>query len=143
MTLSKSFGTESTVTQSKKNRQHLVLENDELRAEFSRQSGALVHLVSKQTNWTIHHRPELGRSFQLLVPLPDRRNNRVLGEQQTTPSIAQDVNHRQITFTWNHVTSEHAGKLDIRFVGTVRLSEHGLGVHRQGLQSERTRRRKP
>ena len=48
--------------------QELVLENETLRLEFSRETGALVGLVAKPQGWALLDRPHLGLSFRLLVP---------------------------------------------------------------------------
>ena len=103
-----------------------ILENDLFRAEFDPQTGALVALVSRATGWPIHRRPELGRSFRLLVPLPGRRNNPVFGERQSPPRAAFDAVARRLTFTWHRLVSEHGGPLDIAFSQTVTLTDDGL-----------------
>jgi len=102
----------------------LVLENDALRAEFSAETGALVALQSKLTGWAIHRRPELGVSFQMLVPLPEMRNNPVNGEKQRVSRVIHG--DQSLTFIWNSVVSEHGGELPIAFTGTVTLTSVGL-----------------
>ena len=59
-----------------------VLANDTLRLEFDRDTGALVDVATADGGWQLLDRPQLGLSFRLLVPLPGRRNNPVLGEKQ-------------------------------------------------------------
>jgi hypothetical protein len=105
-----------------------VLENDLLRAEFDPKTGSLTALTSRATGWPIHRRPELGRSFRLLVPLPDRRNNPVFGEKQSPPKAAFDAAARRLTFTWDGLVSEHGGKLDIAFSQTIALTPEGLSI---------------
>ena len=129
--LSVTYGNEPTSTTSSGSPRPLVLENDELRAEFSGDTGALVRLVAKRTNWEIHRRAQLGRSFRLLVPVPDRRNNPVLGERQPPPEVAHDATRNKITFTWDRLLSEHAGEMEIRFAATVRLTQKGLAFSAQ------------
>ena len=104
----------------------IVLENELLKAVFSRENGALIQLVAKPTNWHIHRRAELGRNFRMLVPVPGRRNNPVLGERQQPPQITHDPKSSAVKFTWDKLLSEHAGELDIKFVGSVVLTESGL-----------------
>ncbi len=103
-----------------------ILENDLLRAEFDPKSGALVALTSRASGWPIHRRPELGRSFRLLVPLPDRRNNPVYGEKQAPPRADYDPAAQRLTFTWDGLVSEHGGKLDLAFSQTITLTPEGL-----------------
>jgi hypothetical protein len=104
----------------------IVLENNNLRAVFSPQSGSLVSLVSKQTGWEVQRRPELGRNFRMLVPLPERRNNQVLGNEQKAPRVHLDPETHSVSFTWQGLGSEHADDLNIQFVGTVRITERHL-----------------
>lgn len=100
------------------------LEGETLEAVFSRENGALIRLTSKRTGWNIQKPGELGLSFKMLVPLPDRRNNQVVGEKQTLAG-------------WN---ADSDGKEARRHVGwppkrTLRLSGHRLrgerDTHRQ------------
>ncbi len=98
-----------------------VLQNESLRLEFSRQTGALVGLTAVATGWEILNRPHLGLSFRLLVPLSEeRRNNPVHGEQQ--PLTALEVAIDRATFVWDGVTSQAGGRLDIKLTLTVTLS---------------------
>jgi len=98
-----------------------VLQNDSLRLEFSRQTGALVGLTAVATGWEILNRPHLGLSFRLLVPLSEeRRNNPVHGEQQ--PLTALETASDRATFVWDGVTSQVGGRLDIKLTLTVTLS---------------------
>jgi hypothetical protein len=62
----------------------IVLEDRQLLVAFDRDSGALTRMEYKPANWTIERRPALGASFRLLAPLPDRRDNFVLGQKQKT-----------------------------------------------------------
>ena len=107
----------------------VVLENDNLQATFSEETGSLLSLVSKKTGWPVHRRAELGRNFQMLVPIPGRRNNRVLGEKQNSPGLrleGEDSSAPSVLFTWNGLESEYAGQLDIRFVGKVTITADNL-----------------
>jgi len=98
-----------------------VLQNDSLRLEFSRQTGALVGLTAVATGWEILNRPHLGLSFRLLVPLSEeRRNNPVHGEQQ--PLTALETASDRAIFVWDGVTSQVGGRLDIKLTLTVTLS---------------------
>ncbi len=89
-------------------------------------SGALLALESKATGWRIQCRPETGLSFRLLVPLPDRRNNQVLGRDQTLSEATKAPDGRSVRFVWRNLLSEHGGPMDITFTGVVCLGEDGL-----------------
>ena len=92
----------------------LVIENESLRLEFAPETGALIGLSAVESGWQILDRPQLGLSFRLLVPLPGRRDNPVLGEKQKTTSVQVSDDWRQVTFVWDGVTSEYGGRHDIK-----------------------------
>ena len=104
----------------------IQLENETLKAAFSPETGALLSLTSKQTGWDIHARRELGLSFKMHVPIPDRRNNFVLGEQQKLVGSHVDPDNAKLVLTWDSPQSQHAGALDIGVKGTVSLTSNGL-----------------
>lgn len=105
---------------------NITLENDLLKATFDEQTGALLELKSKSTEWLIQKRPELALSFRLLVPLPDRRNNPVFGEKQKLSRYWKEQGGKRVTFVWNNLQSKHGGMLDIAFEAIVTLSDAGL-----------------
>lgn len=90
----------------------IVLENDSLHLEFNSETGALTDIRAVETGWQLLSRPELGLSFQLVLPLPGRRNNPVLGEKQRLTSY--EANEQAVTFVWDGLTSEHGGQHNIR-----------------------------
>ena len=105
--------------------QNLKLENDLLVAEFNPANGALVGYTNKQTGWNAVKRQALGQSFQMLVPLPDRRYNNAYGTKQKVPQVKQGRD--AITFIWDGIVSDHLrASLPIKFTGTVTLNESGL-----------------
>ena len=101
----------------------IVLENDTLRLEFNRENGALIGLAAGQGGWEILNRPHLGLSFQLLMPLPGRRNNPVYGDKQQASSVELSPDAKSVTFIWNSVTSEFGGAHDVTITLDVRLTE--------------------
>lgn len=109
----------------------LRLQNAALQLEFDRRSGALVGLRALESDWNIIDRPEVGRSFQLLVPTrpmadwhaEGRRNNPVLGEKQMLTSLVASRDGRLATFVWDGVESEHAGHLAIKVTVEVTLGQ--------------------
>jgi hypothetical protein len=50
----------------------VTLENDLIRAVFDPATGALLEFSNTQTDRHFQHRRELGRSFVLVAPLPER-----------------------------------------------------------------------
>lgn len=100
----------------------ITLENDALRLEFSRESGALVGFTDKQSAWEVLNRRHLGLSFQLLIPLPGRRNNPVYGEKQQVSTVDVAEDQGSVTFGWDSVNSAFAGEHAIRVVMNVTLS---------------------
>lgn len=103
----------------------IVLEDPYLRCEFSRETGALVGLLSKKSGWLIQRRAELGVSFRLLAPLPDRRDNFILGHRQRLVSVEQSSN-TELRLTWKDLQSEHGGQLPITFTSVVKLENGSL-----------------
>ncbi len=102
----------------------VVLENETLRLEFARETGALVGITAVQTGWEILNRPHLGLSFRLLLPLSEElRNNPVFGEKQRVETVDVAPDGRSATFVWRGVTSERGGHHDITLTLQVTLSE--------------------
>ena len=60
----------------------VILQDDELLVAFDSASGALTRMEYKATQWMLERRPALGASFRLLVPIPGRRDNFVLGQKR-------------------------------------------------------------
>lgn len=102
------------------------IENQTMRVSFDASSGALVGLESKLTGWRIQNRRELGRSFGMLVPLPGRRDNPILGEKNPLASLEKSADGKSATFVWKDLESQYGGRLDITLKSTVTLDEQGL-----------------
>jgi hypothetical protein len=102
------------------------LENEILRVSFDVHSGALVSLESKLSGWRIQNRQQLGRSFVMFAPMPDRHFNPILGEKNKLASATKSADGKSIEFVWNNLESEHAGQLDITLTGRVTLDAQGL-----------------
>ncbi|MGB6131612.1 MAG: hypothetical protein WBG54_07520 [Acidobacteriaceae bacterium] len=103
----------------------VLLEDDVLLVAFDRGSGALTRLVRKTSGWTIQRRPELGLSLRLFAPLPGRRDNFVLPQDQRA-TLVQKVSDSQIRLQWRDLVSQYGGVLDITFNATVSLNRGQL-----------------
>ena len=103
----------------------VTLEDPALRVSFDTDSGALTRLESKATHWTVERRPELGVSFRLHAPLPDRRDNFVLGQKQQAAEVKKSADH-EVRLVWRNPVSEHGGVLPLTFTATVTLENGGL-----------------
>lgn len=99
----------------------VTLEDSSLRAEFDTDSGALTSLEDKTARWVIERRPELGLSFRLLVPLPGRRDNFVLGQKQHATEVRK-LSDNAARIEWKDLISEHGGILPITLTTTVTLT---------------------
>lgn len=103
----------------------VVLEDSEFLIAFDPVSGALTRLEHKTTNWTVERRPALGVSFRMLVPLPGRRANFVLGKKQRATGVKK-ISDTQVQLEWENLKSEHGGVLPIKFTATVSLENGKL-----------------
>lgn len=105
--------------------QEITLEDSDLLIAFDRTTGALTRLQRKSTQWTIERRPALGASFRLLAPMPNRRDNFVLGEKQRAASV-EKIAPDHIQLQWKNLVSEHGGVLPITFTADVTLRDGSL-----------------
>jgi len=103
----------------------VVLQDDKLAVAFDSDSGALTRLVNKTTHWTIERRPELGVSFRLHAPLPDRRDNFVLGQKQRAVEVRK-LSDQQVHLKWENLISEHGGVLPLTLTAIVTLKDGTL-----------------
>jgi hypothetical protein len=103
----------------------VVLQDKELLVAFDSGSGALVRMERKSTRWSIERRPALGVSFRLHAPLPDRRDNFVIGQKQRAASV-EKISENQVRLQWKDLVSEHGGILGITFTATVTLKDGAL-----------------
>lgn len=103
----------------------VVLQDSEFLVAFDRSTGALTRMEYKPTHWTVERRPALGVSFRMLVPIPNRRANFVLGEKQKAASVEM-ISESQVRLLWKDLASEHGGVLPITFTATVTLKNGAL-----------------
>lgn len=103
----------------------VVLQDDKLLVAFDPVSGALTRMDYKAAKWTIARRPALGASFRMLVPIPNRRANFVLGQNQRAASV-EKISANQVRLVWKDLASEHGGVLPITFTATVTLKDGRL-----------------
>jgi hypothetical protein len=112
--------------------ENLYLQNNTLRLQFDRQTGALTGLTALPSGWKILDRPHLGLSFRLLVPMRDQRDwhdphprsNYVEGEKQSLKEYQVSEDGKNITFIWDNVTSQKGVILPIQVITEVRLEEN-------------------
>jgi Domain of unknown function (DUF6259) len=103
----------------------VILEDSEFLVAFDPASGALTRMEHKPTNWIVERRPALGASFRMLVPIPGRRTNFVLGQKQKAASV-EKISDRQVRIVWKGVLSEHGGALPITLTATISLGDGKL-----------------
>lgn len=111
----------------------VTLEDNSLLVAFDSDSGALTRLVDKTTGWVIERRPELGVSFRLFAPLPDRRWNPVLGQKQHAVSVKK-ISDQEVQIQWTNLVSESGGVLPIGFMADVTLT-NGVLTFNSTLQN--------
>jgi hypothetical protein len=103
----------------------VTLEDQSLLVQFDSDFGALTRLENKTTHWVIERRPELGISFRLFAPLPNRRYNPILGQKQHAVSAEKLSNH-EVRIKWINLLSENGGVLPMTFTATVTLTNGTL-----------------
>ena len=103
----------------------LILEDSEFLVAFDPATGALTRMEHKPTNWIVERRPALGASFRMLVPIPGRRTNFVLGQKQKAASV-EKISDSQARIVWKDLVSEHGGVLPITLTATVTLKNGKL-----------------
>jgi hypothetical protein len=99
----------------------ITLQDDHVLVAFDAKSGAITRLEDKATHWKIERRPELGVSFRLFAPLPERRWNPVLGQKQVVAEIKKVSNH-EIHLQWKNLNSENGGVLPMTLTADVTLT---------------------
>ena len=99
----------------------VTLDDGSLLIAFDSYSGALTRFEDKATHWAIERRPELGLSFRMFAPLPDRRFNPILGQKQRAASVEKLSDH-EVRLEWKNLVSENGGALPITFIATVTLT---------------------
>jgi hypothetical protein len=107
---------------------HVILEDSELLVAFDADSGALMRMVRKSSEWMIERRPELGASFRLLVPLPKQRANFVIGQKQHAVKV-EKVSESKIEILWKDPLSEHGGVIPLDFSVVVSLENGTLSFN--------------
>lgn len=103
----------------------VVLQDADFLITFDKTTGALTRLERKTTNWVVERRPDFGISFRLLAPLPERRDNFVLGQKQKAVDVSRISDH-EVKIRWENLTSEHGGVLPISLSAVVSLSKGKL-----------------
>jgi hypothetical protein len=103
----------------------ITLEDRSLLVAFDSHSGALTRLEDKTAHWTIERRPELGVSFRLFAPLPERRWNPVLGQKQSAAE-AKKISDHEIRLQWKNLMSESGGILPMTLTAEVILTNGAL-----------------
>lgn len=103
----------------------VILEDSEFLVAFDPATGALTRMEHKPTNWIVERRPALGASFRMLVPIPGRRANFVLGQKQKAASV-EKISDSQVRIVWKDLVSEHGGVLPITLTAIVTLKNGKL-----------------
>ncbi|TVR50942.1 MAG: hypothetical protein EA426_20455 [Spirochaetaceae bacterium] len=110
------------------------IENDNLRLEFNRETGALIGLTAVRTGWEILNRPHLGLSFRLLLPTPEKRNNQIHGEKQILAAAEVSAERRSVRFVWDRVVAENGTAHEIEIELTVGI-EDSHAVFRMNIKN--------
>lgn len=110
----------------------ITLGNDRLELTFDSKTAALLGLRCLQTGWEAIGRPELGLSFEMLVPTRaseqpwqhgGRRNNRVFGDQQPPAQVEVSPDCRHARFAWESLIDERGERLGVGLTLGVSLAD--------------------
>ncbi|MGH7951098.1 MAG: hypothetical protein ACREFE_04145 [Limisphaerales bacterium] len=112
----------------------VTLEDSQLLVAFDSDSGALTRLEDKSTRWVIERRPELGVSFRLFAPLPNRRWDPVLGQKQHAVEVKK-ISDNEIRLQWKNLISESDGILPMTLTADVTLT-NGVLTFNATLQND-------
>src|SRR5580693_1128534 len=104
----------AAVTASSAFAREVKLEDTAMLVAFDSHSGALTRLVDKTDQWTIERRPELGVSFRMFAPLPDRRWDPIYGTKQKAVEVKKLSGH-EVRLQWKNLNSDTGGVLPITF----------------------------
>ncbi|MGH7951496.1 MAG: hypothetical protein ACREFE_06215 [Limisphaerales bacterium] len=99
----------------------VTLQDDDLLVSFDSDSGALTRMEYKPTHWVIERRPQLGDSFRLFAPLPNRRYNPVFGQKQHAAEVKK-ISDNEIQFQWKNLASQNGGVLPMTLTANVTLT---------------------
>lgn len=99
----------------------ITLEDRSILVSFDSDSGALTRFEDKPAHWLIERRPELGVSFRLFAPLPNRRYNPVLGQKQNAAEVTKVSDH-EVRIRWENLVSENGGVLPMSFSADITLT---------------------
>lgn len=97
----------------------ITFENNNAKYGFELETGKLVSLYSKLTGWDIIKRRELAKSFKMLIPLENRRNNPAEGDKVS--EVRTDEN--SVEFVYETVTSKFGGEHNIKVVTRFTVDE--------------------
>lgn len=103
----------------------VVLQDNKMLVAFDSNTGTLIRMENKTTGWNIERRPELGMSFRIFVPMPDRRYNFILGQKQKAFKV-EKVSDNEVQIVWRNLLSEHDGVLPITLTATVTLKDGAI-----------------
>ncbi len=103
----------------------VVLQDNKMLVAFDSNTGTLIRMENKTTGWNIERRPELGMSFRIFVPMPDRRYNFILSQKQKAFKV-EKVSDNEVQIVWRNLLSEHDGVLPITLTATVTLKDGAI-----------------
>jgi hypothetical protein len=112
----------------------VAMEDQSVSIAFDSESGALTRLENKSTHWMAERRPDLGVSFRLFAPLPNRRYNPVFGQKQHAAKVTKISDH-EIKFQWQELISENGGTLPMTLTADVTLADGAL-VFKADLEND-------
>ena len=98
-----------------------ILENQSFLLRFNSLNGSIIGLMDKKTNTEIISEPRLAESFQLLVPLPHKEGNYIIGKDQKLTD--RQLSAGRAILTWADPLVSMEGSFDISVEMQIELTE--------------------
>lgn len=101
------------------------LENEFVRIDFCKDTGAITGLLNRKTGWQVIRQPKLSIGIRMLVPVKDYRNNKASSEMQKLSTFSKPDDNIAV-LEWGEIACDRSGVLDITVKLTAKLEGHDI-----------------
>jgi hypothetical protein len=106
------------------NSSNIILENDSIKLEINKTTGAIEGVYNKIAKWQFVKQPKLSMGLQLIIPVLDQRNNKAVSQDQKLAGIQRinnRINNQECQLIWDRIKSQRVDNLNIRVVSNILL----------------------